>query len=148
MRIHYFAEKVKKPKLRYRLISNWLKLIITQHSKDLGNITYIFCDDRYLLGINSKYLQHSYYTDIITFNYVEGNLISGDIFISAERVADNSIKFGVNLEDEFLRVISHGILHLLNYDDHDEKEKEFMRKIESDCISRYKRIENDGSFEV
>ena len=148
MAIHYFAEGVAKPVLKYRLISRWLKLIIGQHSKRLGNISYIFCDDNYLLEVNNKYLNHKYYTDVITFDYVEGIVISGDIFISTERVADNSIKFGVNLEDEFLRVISHGILHLLKYDDHDETERGFMRKMESDCISQYKRLKNDGSFQV
>ena len=140
MAIHYFEETAKKPKLRYRLISKWLKGIIAQHSKKLGDISYIFCDDRYLLEINSEYLDHKYYTDIITFDYVEGNSISGDIFISTERVADNSSKFSVNLEDEFLRVISHGILHLLKYNDSNEEEKEFMRKVESDCISQYKKL--------
>jgi probable rRNA maturation factor len=148
MAIYYFAEEVVKPGLKYKLISKWLKLIIEQHSKRLGNISYIFCDDNYLLEVNSKYLNHKYYTDIITFDYVEGNSISGDIFISSERVADNSVKFGVNLEDEFLRVISHGILHLLKYDDRGQKEREFMRKMESDCISRYKILKNDGFFQV
>jgi len=148
MAIHYFAEQITKPKLRYRLISKWLNNIIAKHFKKSGNISYIFCDDDYLLEVNSKYLNHQFYTDIITFDYVKGNLISGDIFISCDRVADNSVKFGVNLEDEFLRVISHGILHLLKYDDKDENEKEFMRKMESDCISQFKSLENDSSFQV
>jgi len=148
MAIHFFEEQITRPKLKYRLISKWIKHIIAIHSKDLGNISYIFCDDNYLLQVNNKFLDHNFYTDIITFDYVEGNLISGDIFISTERVADNSTKFGVILEDEFLRVISHGILHLLKYNDHEESEKEIMRKIESDCISQYKSLENDGSFQV
>jgi probable rRNA maturation factor len=148
MAIHYFAEQVNKPKLKYRLVSKWISHIIATHTKKLGNISYIFCDDNYLLKVNSKYLDHKYYTDIITFDYVEGNLISGDIFISTERVADNSNKFGVNLEDEFLRVISHGILHLLKYNDQDDIEREIMRKMESDCISQFKCLENDGSFQV
>lgn len=148
MAIHYFTEKVTKPKLKYRLVSNWLKGIVELHSKRVGGLSFIFCDDNYLLDVNSKYLNHTYFTDIITFDYVEGNIISGDIFISIERVADNSIKFGVNLEDEFLRVISHGVLHLLKYNDHEESEKEIMRKMESDCISRFKNLENDGSFKV
>lgn len=148
MAIHYYSENVKKPKLRYRLISKWLKSIIAQNNKTSGDITFIFCNDDYLLEVNNKYLNHEYYTDIITFDYTDKNIISGDIFISSERVADNSVKFGVNLEDEFLRVISHGILHLLNYSDGSEKEKEFMRNLESDCISLFKKLENDGSFHV
>jgi len=148
MAIHYFSENVKRPKLKYRLISNWLKIIIIQHTKSLGNISYIFCEDSYLLGINKKFLDHDFFTDIVTFDYVEGELITGDIFISTERVADNSVKFGVNLEDEFLRVICHGVLHLLKYNDHDENEKKIMRLKESEFISLYKKIENDGSFKV
>jgi probable rRNA maturation factor len=148
MAINYFTEQVVKPRLKYSLISKWLKSIIIQHSKKLGNISYIFCDDNYLLDINSRYLHHEYFTDIVTFDYVEGNNISGDIFISIGRVADNSVKFGVNLEEEFLRVISHGILHLLNYSDQSENEKKLMRKLESGYISLYKHLENDGSFKV
>jgi probable rRNA maturation factor len=148
MAIHYFGERIKRPELRYRLISRWLKAIIAKHSKKPGDISYIFSDDNYLLEVNKQYLKHDYFTDIITFDYVEGNAVSGDIFISAERVKDNSEKFGVNLEDEFLRVISHGILHLLQYNDHDDKEREFMRKKESECISQYRSLENGGSFKV
>lgn len=148
MAIKFFTEQVAKPRLKYRLISTWLSSIITQHLKDPGEISYIFCDDHYLFDMNAKYLHHYYYTDIITFDNVEGNTISGDIFISVNRVADNSVKFGVNLEDEFLRVISHGILHLLNYDDQKVNEKQLMRKLESDYIALYKHLENDSSFKV
>jgi probable rRNA maturation factor len=148
MAVQFFAEQITKPRLKYRLISKWLKYIIVSYSKEIGNISYIFCGDNYLLEVNKKYLNHDFYTDIITFDYVEGNIISGDIFISTERVEDNSVKFGVNLEDEFLRVISHGVLHLLKYRDHEESEKELMRKIEAECISQYKRLENDGSLQL
>jgi probable rRNA maturation factor len=148
MAIKFIAEQVAKPGLKYILISNWLKRIIVQHSKKPGEITYIFCDDSFLLDINLKFLKHNYYTDIITFDYVNKNVISGDIFISVERVADNSVKYGVNLEDEFLRVISHGILHLLNYNDQTKLEKKLIRKLESDCIVLYKHLENDGSIKV
>lgn len=146
MSIHYFIENVKKPKLKYRLISKWLKSIIIEHSKVPGNLSFIFCNDYYLFEINNKFLNHKYFTDIITFDYVEGTTISGDIYISVDRVSDNSVNFGVNLEDEFLRVISHGVLHLLKYNDHDEFEKEFMRKMETECISKYMSLENDGTI--
>jgi probable rRNA maturation factor len=148
MAINYFTEQVAKPRLKYRLISKWLKSIIVQHTMKLGNISYIFCDDIYLLGINTRYLNHNYFTDIVSFDYVEGGKISGDIFISTDRVTENSVKYGVNLEEEFLRVISHGVLHLLKHKDQSEKEKKLMRKLESDYISMYKNLENDGSFEV
>ena len=148
MAIYYYCENIKKPRLRYRLISNWLKCILQQNNKSPGNISIVFCDDKYLLEMNNKYLRHEYYTDIITFDYVEGMNVSGDIFISAERVADNSVKFGVNLEDEFLRVISHGVLHLLGYKDSDSKEKELMRNRESEYIALYKNFKDDGSFKI
>ena len=142
MAINYFAENITKPKLRYRLISKWIKTIIFYHHKKCGNLTYIFCDDNYILAINKKYLNHDYYTDIITFDYANGLTISGDIFISCEMVSENSVKFGVNLEDEFLRVIAHGILHLLGYKDGSEEEKEVMRKKETEFLGLYKEIEN------
>jgi probable rRNA maturation factor len=148
MAINYFTEQVVKPRLKYRLISKWLKSIIVQHTMKLGNISYIFCDDIYLLDINTRYLNHNYFTDIVSFDYVEGGKISGDIFISTDRVTENSVKYGVNLEEEYLRVISHGILHLLKYKDQSEKEKKLMRKLESDYMSLYKNLENDGSFKV
>jgi len=148
MAIHYYYENIKKPKLRYRLISNWLKYILTQNSLSLGSISIVFCNDESLLKMNQKYLKHDYYTDIITFDYVTKNVISGDIFISTERVKDNSIKFGVNLEEEFLRVISHGILHLLGYGDQLQNEKVAIRKLESEYISFYKSLENDSSYKI
>jgi probable rRNA maturation factor len=148
MAIKFFTEQVAKPRLKYRLISKWLKGIITQHLKNTGELSYVFCDDKYLFDMNSKYLHHDYYTDIITFDNVKGNIISGDIFISIDRVADNSVKFGVNLEDEFLRVISHGVLHLLAYNDYEEDERLVMRKLETDYIALYKHLENDSSFKV
>jgi probable rRNA maturation factor len=148
MAINYFTEQVVKPRLKYRLISKWLKSIIVQHTMKLGNISYIFCDDIYLLDINTRYLNHNYVTDIVSFDYVEGGKISGDIFISTDRVTENSVKYVVNLEEEYLRVISHGILHLLKYKDQSEKEKNLMRKLESDYIFLYKNLENDGSFKV
>jgi rRNA maturation RNase YbeY len=108
----------------------------------LGNISYIFCDDEYLLGINKRYLEHDYYTDIITFDYVEGKVLGGDIFISCDMVYENSKKFGADLRDEYLRVISHGILHLMGYGDSNDEETDVMRRKETEYISLYKNIEN------
>lgn len=142
MAISYFTEQVAKPRLKYRLISSWLKGIIVQHFKSQGNISYIFCNDNYLWRLNNEFLKHDNYTDIITFDYVKGINISGDIYISVERVADNSLKFGVNLKDELLRVMVHGILHLLNYDDKSDDEKKLMRNLESEYISLYKQMES------
>lgn len=142
MAILFFAENSKKPHLRYRIISKWLKEIIQVNNKEAGNISYIFCDNDYLLEINKRYLEHDYYTDIITFDYVEGNVIGGDIFISCEMVSENSEKFGEDLKDEYLRVLSHGILHLIGYCDGTDEEKAVMREKETEYISLYKKIEN------
>jgi probable rRNA maturation factor len=148
MAIHFYCEQVAKPLLKYRLITGWLKYVTNQHYCKVGNLSFIFCADKYLLELNNRYLDHDYYTDIITFDYVEKSIISGDIYISVERVADNSVKFGVNLEEEFLRVIVHGVLHLLNFDDKSENEKSNMRRLESDYISIYRKSERDGSLKI
>lgn len=142
MAVLFFAENSKKPPLKYRIISKWLKEIIQVNNKKLGNISYIFCDDEYLLGINKRYLEHDYYTDIITFDYVEGKVLGGDIFISCDMVYENSKKFGADLRDEYLRVISHGILHLMGYGDSNDEETDVMRRKETEYISLYKNIEN------
>jgi len=147
MAINYYEEVIRKPKLKYRLISKWLKYLIEINKRKLGNITYIFCDNAFLLNINKKFLNHDYFTDIITFDYVDGNIIGGDIFISCEMVNDNSKEFSVNLLEEYLRVISHGVLHLLGYNDSTDEEKFVMRKKEEECISLYKKIE-DGFIKL
>lgn len=145
MAILFFEENIKKPRLRYRLISQWLKTIIKINNRKTGNISYIFCDNTFLLDVNKKYLNHDFYTDIITFDYVDGNTIEGDIFISCDMVGENSKEYGVNLDEEYLRVISHGILHLLGYGDASDEEKLIMRSRESECIALYKKIENGVS---
>lgn len=93
----------------------------------IGNISLIFCSDNYLLDINIKYLNHNYFTDIITFNYVEGEIISGDLFISIDRVKENAIEFETMWIKELYRVIFHGLLHLIGYNDKTEEEKKIMK---------------------
>lgn len=143
MSISYQVEGVKKPKLRYRIISIWLKQIIVKYDRIPGDLTYIFCDDEYLKRMNTKYLNHDYYTDIVTFNYNTDQVISGDMFISVDRVRENSVLFGCDLPDELLRVIVHGLLHLLGFNDSNESEKKTIRKIEDDCIFMFKEIRNE-----
>ena len=99
-----------------------LKSFIIHKKKTSGEINYIFCDDPYLAEMNQKYLQHNTYTDIITFDYSTGSCISGDIFISIDRVCENAQKFNVTLESELLRVMAHGILHLMGYVDGEPSE--------------------------
>lgn len=111
------------------LLRNWIEYTIRNENKELGNISYIFCSDEYLWNMNKQYLNHDYYTDIITFDYVKDDIISGDLFISYDRISDNAEKFKVLRETELLRVMIHGVLHLIGYDDvTDELEKEIHKK--------------------
>lgn len=115
-------------------IKQWIKQVIEAKEKKTGNITYIFCDDEYLLEVNKQYLQHDYYTDVITFDYVENDLISGDIFISTDRVRENALAFGSSETEELHRVIIHGALHLLGLKDKSEKEASQMRQAENEAL--------------
>ena len=115
-------------------IKQWIKQVIEAKGKKTGNITYIFCDDEYLLEVNKQYLKHDYYTDVITFDYVENDLISGDIFISTDRVRENALAFGSSETEELHRVIIHGAMHLLGLKDKSEKEASQMRQAENEAL--------------
>lgn len=115
-------------------VKKWLSEVILRRGKSVGNINYFFCNDEYLLGVNRQYLNHDTYTDIITFDYVAGGLISGDIMISTERVRENAEKFGVPFEQELHRVIAHGVLHLLGQGDKSEAEALEMRRQEEESL--------------
>lgn len=115
--------------------SLWVQDAIRNSGNHCGEITYIFCSDEEVLEINQKYLQHDTYTDIITFDYSQDDLISGDIFISIDRVKENAEQFKVSFEHELARVMIHGVLHLLGFDDHSEEEKKEMRRQEDKHIS-------------
>jgi len=118
-------------------IQNWIKEVIENEKKEMGEINYIFCKDDYLLERNMKYLNHDTLTDIITFNYCEGNIISTDIMISIERVKENSTIFDNSFSEELHRVMVHGILHLIGYDDHSEVDKKLMRKKENYYLNKF-----------
>jgi len=126
MSVTYFNEDVPFPKLKRRSTTNWIKETIRLEEKSIGDISFIFCSDDYLLEVNKKYLTHDYYTDIITFDYVEDGLISGDIFISIDRVKENAKLFSTSMENELNRVLVHGVLHLLGYKDKIKKDKTLM----------------------
>ena len=128
--VSYFTQDTDFKFKSKRLTSQWLKLVAQAESKKLGAVSVIFCSDNYLLDINKKYLNHDYFTDIITFDYCEGDLISGDLFISIDSVKDNSDFFKSCFEDELNRVIVHGVLHLIGYDDHTESDVAVMRSKE------------------
>lgn len=122
------------------LLKRWIKEVIQSGSCTVGDVNYIFCSDDYLLSINRQYLSHDYYTDVITFDYVEDNRISGDIFISVDTVRANSEEYGTTFEDEMLRVMIHGVLHLMGYDDHEESDVAAMRAKEDECIDCYHKM--------
>lgn len=117
--------------------SEWLEQLIIEEGKEMGGITYIFCNDKFLLERNQKYLNHDTLTDIITFDYCQGDIISSDIMISIDRVKENSTIFENSFSEELKRVMAHGILHLIGYDDYDEKDKEIMREKENYYINKY-----------
>ena len=131
---YYFEDTDFRLKAKTR-IKYWLKLVAESEVYRLGNVSVIFCSDNYILDINQRFLQHDYFTDIITFDYSEGDRISGDLFISVDSVRENSLEYGTEFEDELHRVIVHGILHLIGYDDHTAEEKEVMRKKEDYYLS-------------
>ncbi len=128
--IRYFNEQTSFNLKSKLVIKKWVKSIIEQRGKRVGDINYIFCSDPYLLEINKQYLGHDYYTDIITFDYCEGNLISGDIYISIDTIEANAVEYNQTFENELHRVIIHGILHLLGQNDHSEEESTQMHKAE------------------
>ena len=107
---------------------NWVSKIVTTEGYSIGDLNYIFCYDCYLLEINQKYLRHDTLTDIITFDYTTGKTMSADIYISTERVQENAVSYQVTFENELLRVMSHGILHLAGYKDKKDKRKKKRRK--------------------
>lgn len=115
----------------------WVSLAIASERKQVGDINYIFCNDDYLYKINVEYLNHDTLTDIITFDYTKGTLLSSDIYISVERVADNAKDFGVDFETELLRVMVHGVLHLCGYKDKTEAESQKMRQKEEEKMQLF-----------
>ena len=127
MPVHYHNEEVSFSFNNKREVSLWLKSVVSSFQKELGVINVIFCNDQYLLKVNQTYLNHDYFTDIITFNYNENNLISGDLFISIDRVKENAINQKMEFNVEIHRVIVHGVLHLCGLNDQSKQEKEIMR---------------------
>lgn len=118
-------------------INSWLLSVIASEGKNLGEINYIFCDDAYLLSINQQYLDHDTYTDIISFDTSEGNDLSGDIFISVERIKENAQQFNVSVDDELMRVLAHGILHFCGYKDKTDDEAKLMREKEDEKLKMF-----------
>lgn len=110
-------------------------MVAESEIRRIGDVNIIFCSDNYILDVNLKYLQHDYFTDIITFDYCENNVLSGDLFISVDSVRENSVFYNTEFEDELNRVMVHGILHLIGYDDHTEEDQKVMREKENYYLS-------------
>ncbi len=129
--VRYFTEDTDF-KFKGKLLNNkWYKFVAESEVRKLGDINVIFCSDNYLLDINIKYLHHDYFTDIITFDYSEGKTISGDLFISVDSVKENAVFYKTEFDEELNRVLVHGVLHLIGYDDHSEEEIATMRSKEN-----------------
>lgn len=133
--IQFFFEDIDKIEIEANL-SNRLENIILSEGKKPGEINYIFCDDEYILQVNREYLNHDYYTDVITFDYVKGKTISGDIFVSLPRIFDNAQTLSKDFESEFFRVLAHGLLHLCGYKDKTEEEIAEMRSKEDYYLNK------------
>lgn len=133
--ITYHFEQTKFVFRQKTLTSKWLRLVAESEIRRIGDISIIFCSDNYILDINRRYLGHDYFTDIITFDYCEGDKLSGDLFISVDSVQENSVEYGTEFNDELNRVIVHGILHLIGYDDHTEEDVKVMRSKEDYYLS-------------
>lgn len=129
--VSYFFEETDFKFKNRRLNNAWLKTVAGSEVKKLGDINIIFCSDNYILDVNQRYLQHDYFTDIITFDYCEGDVLSGDMFISVDSVRENSLFYGTEFENELNRVIVHGLLHLIGYDDHTDDDIKTMREKEN-----------------
>ena len=117
------------------LNNRWLRMVAGREIRRIGDVSIIFCSDNYILDVNMRYLQHDYFTDIITFDYCEGDKLSGDLFISVDSVRENALFYGTEFSDELNRVMVHGLLHLIGYDDHTEEEQKIMREKEDYYLS-------------
>ena len=135
MSVHFNSNSSQPILPEQKLLKEWIQVIIKNHNKQLGRLNYLFCNDEDIYNTNLQYLNHDTYTDIITFDYVEGNVISGDILISIDRVGDNAKSLNVPFEQELCRVIIHGVLHLLGYKDKSVEESTLMRQKENESLA-------------
>ena len=143
MIVTYFTEGVDMPAINKQLIKLWLEKVATSHNRKVGEISYIFCSDAKILEVNKQSLQHAYYTDLITFDYCKGRIISGDLFISLDTVKTNAETFNTPYKEELHRTIIHGILHLCGINDKGPGEREIMEQAENEALAIYKSIDTE-----
>lgn len=135
--IEFDVKNVEMPSLDFERVGRWLEEVAASHGMRVGNINYLFCDDEEILRVNREFLHHDYYTDIITFDYTHRDRIGGDIVISLDTVRSNSKEFGVSYDEELLRVIAHGVLHLCGIDDKGPGEREIMEENENAALKLF-----------
>ena len=134
MEITFQSEGVEHPQIDEKELSSWIVSVAKKHNREVGEISYLFCNDEKILEVNTQYLNHDFYTDIITFDYSEENIVSGDIIISLQTVQSNSQMYTTDYSEELHRVIIHGILHLCGLNDLSEEEEKAMRDAEDSAL--------------
>ena len=134
MEITFQSEGVEHPLIDENALSQWIDSVAKKHNREIGEISYLFCGEEKILEVNQQYLNHDFYTDIITFDYSEGNVISGDIIISLQTVESNSQMYKTEFKEELHRVIIHGILHLCGQGDLTDEEERAMRDAENSAL--------------
>ena len=136
--INFFFEDIDEFDIKKTDIEKNIEKLVINENRILGDVNYILCSDNYLLNINREYLNHDYFTDVISFDYCEDNVISGDIFISVDTVSDNAKEYGTTFENELERVMIHGVLHFVGYNDKSDEESKTMRAKENQYLSLFK----------
>ena len=135
MEISFMAQDIEMPQLNTTAVEEWIQEVARKHDKRVGALTYVFCDDEYILATNRQFLGHDYYTDIITFDYSNSHRIAGDMVISLDTVKSNAEQLGVDYNTELLRVIVHGVLHLCGINDKGPGEREIMEQHENEALA-------------
>lgn len=143
--ITYNVIDVKMPEISHRETTKWVRAVAASYGKRVGEVAYVFCNDDKILEVNRQYLKHDYFTDIITFDYCEGDLLSGDLFISLDTVRTNAELFNKTYDDELHRVIIHGILHLVGINDKGPGEREIMEAAENKALDLLQKLRQEDS---
>lgn len=138
--IRFLNERTNLPAIHQQLTRSWIRRVTALHSKQAGDISFLFCDDEKILEVNRKYLDHDYYTDIITFDYSAGSIVSGDLYISIDTVTTNAMKYNVAFEEELHRVMIHGVLHLCGYHDGSPEQRLQMTQFENEALQLFTEI--------
>lgn len=143
--ITYNVIDVKMPEISHRETTKWVRAVVASYGKRVGEVAYVFCNDDKILEVNRQYLKHDYFTDIITFDYCEGDMLSGDLFISLDTVRTNADLFHKTYDDELHRVIIHGILHLVGINDKGPGEREIMEAAENKALDLLQKLRQENN---